>query len=121
MRQEHERNLPSATITIAEIRSPFGLVQRTDGMLVTSFDEKPLLPYYIGHMILERAALEEIDPAMVMLPDGAGIVAMFQSLINRQRLQAFKHDGLQITFNTMQEYRQAETAFINFYTQQEDG
>jgi len=120
MMKEHEKRRPLATITIADVRSPFGLVGCSADNRVTSFQEKPNLPYYIGHMVLERMALEEAKPSMVSLPDGEGLISLFQDLIKRRKLLAYKHEGLQITFNTLQEYREAETEFVKFFTQREE-
>ncbi len=120
MLKRHLARKPLATITIADIRSPFGLVSLDRQSRIRSFDEKPLQPFYIGHMILEKTALRRLDRRTVSLPDGEGLVRFFKQLIRGKHIDAFKHAGLQITFNTMQEYRKAQTAFLQFYTQREE-
>lgn len=115
----HRKNRCPVTITIADFRSPFGLVGTDRAMHVTSFEEKPLFQYYIGHMIVDRAALDALDPSLLRLPDGEGLVEFFKRLARRRRLGACKHDGLQITFNTPQEHKKAEEDFVKFFTEQE--
>jgi NDP-sugar pyrophosphorylase family protein len=108
------------TIAIARIRSPFGLVTFDADGWVSSFTEKPSLRYYIGHFLLERAALDYVTPEMLPLPDGEGLVRFFEVLAEARRLCAFEHQGLQITFNTESERRQAEEDLGRFYTFPED-
>ncbi len=119
MLREHEKAGSLATITIADIRSPFGLVQCRGKSGVTSFEEKPLLQYYIGHMILEAAALDSLDRDLISMPDGEGLVQLFKRLIKKKRLNAYKHSGLRITFNTPLEHQKAEEEFVQFFTEQE--
>ena len=120
MLAEHVRRMVAATITITDIRSPFGLVQADVDGTVLAFDEKPVFPYYIGHMVMERAVLEELDDDLLTLPDGVGLVRLFQRLIARRRLGAYRHTGLQITFNTLMERELAEQALIKFFTEREE-
>ena len=119
MLQEHLRRNVGVTITIADIRSPFGVVKVDAADRVCAFDEKPLLPYYIGHMVMERSVLDDVDQQLLDLPDGQGLVGLFQALIAKQQLSAYKHTGLRITFNTASEREQAEEAMMKFFTQRE--
>lgn len=119
MLREHERSGAAVTITIADIRSPFGIVGVDADSRVLAFDEKPSLPYYIGHMIMERRVLEELPPALLALPDGEGLVRLFQELIAKGQLRAHKHTGLRITFNTLSEREVAEEEMVKFFTQQD--
>ena len=108
-----------ATITVANVRSPFGLVATDQGGWVTSFEEKPVHSYYVGHMLMRRSALEGLDPALLTMPDGQGLVELFCRLASQKRLRVHSYTGPQITFNTSHELRQAEREFIAFFTQQE--
>jgi glucose-1-phosphate cytidylyltransferase len=108
-----------ATIVTAPIQSPFGLVA-FDGERVTSFQEKPILHYYIGHFLIERAALDLATPDMTARPDGEGLVQFFQRLAAERRLGHFEHQGMQITFNTESELRKAEEDLGRFYTLSEE-
>jgi glucose-1-phosphate cytidylyltransferase len=117
--KKHVRSRKQATITIADIRSPFGLVMVGARDRVTSFEEKPTFLYYIGHMILEKGMLDDLGLDLLSLPDGEGLIALFQRLIKTKKLNAYKHKGLNITFNTLHEHQKAEEEFIKFYTEQE--
>lgn len=119
MLKEHNRRKAAATITVADIRSPFGLVEFDKNNKVNSFEEKPLFQYYIGHMILEKSVLDNLDAGFISMPDGEGLIKLFQKLIKSKKLYVYKHTGLQITFNTLYERQRAEEAFTKFFTEQE--
>lgn len=119
MLKEHKRYPAKATITIADIRSPFGLVMFDNAGRVKLFEEKPLLQYYVGHMIVERSALDAVSSGMTSMPDGEGLIRFFHSLIKRKTLYCFRHKGLRITFNTIYEHRKAEETFTRFFTEEE--
>ena len=119
MLAQHQASGAQVTITVAEVRSPFGLVTTDTAGWGASFEEKPLQLYYIGHMLLERTVLKNLDPHLLALPDGEGLVELFQGLIVAKQLQTYLYRGPQITFNTHQERDQAERDFIAFFTHQE--
>jgi glucose-1-phosphate cytidylyltransferase len=119
MLKAHLRAKAAVTITVADIRSPFGLVRFDRRNTALSFEEKPLLQYYIGHMIMEKAVLEDLDQRLTAMSDGEGLVRLFQKLIRKKQLKVHKHRGLRITFNTPHEHRKAEEEFVKFFTEQE--
>lgn len=119
MLARHQSSGAKITMTTAYVRSPFGLVTMDEAGWGTSFQEKPLQMYYVGHMLLERAVLEDLDPVLLALPDGGGLVALFDRLIGHKQLLVYHYDGPQITFNTEQERDRAERDFITFFTHQE--
>jgi glucose-1-phosphate cytidylyltransferase len=120
MLEEHIASGASITITVANVRSPFGLVDFSQDGLVASFEEKPLQWFYVGHMIVERRVLDELDPALLAMPDGEGLVALFQRLITQRKLRTHSYVGPQITFNTRHELAQAERDFNAFFTHEEE-
>jgi glucose-1-phosphate cytidylyltransferase len=120
MVEQHVERRALATIVTAPIRSPFGLVTFDSEDRVTSFEEKPVLHYYIGHFLLETAVLDHATQAMIEKPDGLGLVELFEVLAGRGQLSRFDHQGLQITFNTESELRRAEEDLGRFYTFRED-
>ena len=120
MLSEHVTSGASVTITVASVRSPFGLVTTEPDGWVVSFEEKPVQSYYVGHMLLERNALNDLDPKLLAMPDGDGLVKLFSLLISQRLLHKYAYSGPQITFNTRQELHQAERDFIAFFTHQEE-
>lgn len=119
MLSKHESTGAAITITTANVRSPFGLVSPDPEGLVESFEEKPLQWYYVGHMLMEKSVLYDIAPDLIDLPEGDGIVALFNRLISENRLRMYPYGGPQITFNTHRELNQAERDFVSFFTHEE--
>ncbi len=117
MLKEHLKGGRDLTLTVADIRTPFGIVKIDKDQKVKSFEEKPVFSYYIGHMILERRVLDELDERLIVTPDGEGIVKLFQLLARQKRLHAYKHKGLKLTFNTWDEHKSAEDVFVRFFTE----
>ena len=119
MLKRHIELQAKATITIAPIRSPFGLVETDAHSRVQRFSEKPVQQYFIGHFLLEQNVLEDVPEHLIGLKDGAGLVKLFQGLSAQKDLGVFEHTGPQITFNTRKELEQAKTELSNFYTYEE--
>jgi len=114
----HNEKRKNLTITVADVRSPFGLVKVTKDQSVISFKEKPEFLYYIGHMVIEKSVINGLTSDLLSKPDGEGLIDLFQRLIAEKQLNAYKHEGLNITFNTPQEHQKAEEEFVKFYTEQ---
>ena len=96
-----------ATIVVAPLESPFGIVGVGEGDLVTGFQEAPVLPYWVscGVYVLGPAALN-------LLPErGDHERTTFPELAAQGRLAAFKHGGLWLTVNTPKDLRRAEEYF----------
>jgi len=120
MLSEHLTSGAPVTITVASVRSPFGLVTTETDRWVDSFEEKPIQSYYVGHMLLESSVLDDLDPELIAMPDGAGLVKLFSILLSRRLLRMYPYSGPQVTFNTRRELHQAESDFIAFFTHQEE-
>ena len=120
MLADHLSSGALASMTVANVRSPFGLVAADRDGWVGSFEEKPLQMFYVGHMLLERSVLDDLDQELLALPDGEGLVKLFCELVSRKCLRMYPYNGPQITFNTRQELHQAERDFIAFFTHQEE-
>ena len=115
----HLKKKALVTITASKIRSPFGLLEIDKNGWATSFVEKPLLNYYIGHSLIEKKAMDYIDDNILNEPDGDGLISFFLKLINLKSLNVFEHHGARITFNTEIERSKAEKDIIDFYSQRE--
>ena len=115
----HHHGTQSVTIVTAPIKSPFGLVEMDDGGCVTYFREKPVLNYYIGYAIINKDALNSVPENILHMPDGDGLVGFYKMLMSANKLGAYNHTGLQITFNTPDELKSAEKALFQFYTNTE--
>ena len=109
------------TLVTAPIQSPFGVVRRDEGSMASSFVEKPVQDYFIGYFMMERRLLESLPVELITRPDGAGIVELFQRLVDKRQLATYSHTGLNITFNTNSERLRAERELDAFFTLRESG
>lgn len=119
MASAHAASHAAVTLTTAEVKSPFGLVTMDANNWILSYNEKPVQPYYVGHMLLEATVLDEVTEDLLRLPDGEGLVRLFTQLIRERRARAYPYGGPQITFNTKQDLDQAERDLGMFFTQAE--
>ena len=53
---------------------------------------------------------------MIEAFDGEGLIKFFIELIKSKQLGAYKYDGIQLTFNTSEEYNKAKETIQHFYT-----
>lgn len=112
----HEQEDSIATIVVARIRSPFGLVTVSETGKAKSFDEKPDFLYYIGHILLEKKAYQYMTADLLKKPDGKGLVHFFQKLIADEKLHVYLYSGQRITFNTHEDREKADEIIKAFYT-----
>jgi len=85
-----------ATVTVAQPKSQFGLVDVDDTDVVRGFQEAGRVPYWVncGNYVLSPAAIERF-------PDrGDHESTTFPELAAEGVLHAFRHEGLWLTVNT---------------------
>ncbi|HEV8688181.1 MAG TPA: nucleotidyltransferase family protein [Gaiellaceae bacterium] len=100
----HRSRSPAATIAVAPLQSPYGVVEIGDDDLVHAFREAPKLPHWVnmGLYVLD-------DEAIARLPErGDHEQTTFPELAQEARLLAFRHDGIWLTVNTPKDLRRAE-------------
>ena len=112
----HCKNNNEATIVVAPIKSPFGLVEYDNNNQVTYFKEKPVLNYYIGYAAINKNALDKTPNKIINKPDGEGLIEFYNMIMLGKKLGVYYHDGLQVTFNTEDELSLAKEKLIKFYT-----
>ena len=103
----HRERSPAATITVAPLPSPYGIVDVADDDVITGFREAPKLPHWVnmGLYVLD-------DEAIARLPErGDHEQSTFPQLALEGRLLAFRHEGLWLTVNTPKDLRRAEEHF----------
>jgi len=100
----HREAGAAATITVAPLESPFGVVELGDGDLVTSFAEAARLPHWVscGVYVLGREALGRLPER------GDHERTTFPALAAEAKLAAFRFEGLWLTVNTPKDLRRAE-------------
>jgi NDP-sugar pyrophosphorylase family protein len=100
----HEAARVDATIVVAPLESPFGIVELGDDDLVTSFREAPVLPHWVSCGVYVLG-----PPAIDRLPErGDHERTTFPELAAEGRVAAFRHEGFWLTVNTPKDLRRAE-------------
>jgi glucose-1-phosphate cytidylyltransferase len=109
--REHRRTGALATLTVYPLYSPFGIVNFDDSKQVTTFAEKPRLPYWIniGFILIEPRAFEFINR-------GSEMPQFLSALAEAGGLRVYEHLGKHLTVNTEKERALAETEMIEFFT-----
>jgi NDP-sugar pyrophosphorylase family protein len=101
---EHGESGAAATIVVAQVRSPFGVVDLQEDGRVSGFREAPLLEEWVnsGVYVLGEEALERL-PAK-----GDHEQSTFPELAAEGKLRGFRHRGVWLTVNTPKDLRRAE-------------
>lgn len=105
--ERHRARGPAATIVVAQVRSPFGVVDVDDDDVVTGFREAPLLPQWVssGVYVLD-------DECIARLPErGDHEETTFPELAAEGKLVAYRNTSFWLTVNTPKQLREAE-AFV---------
>ncbi len=100
----HRAHGAAATVVVAQVHSPFGVVDLADGDRVTGFREAPKLPHWVnsGVYVLD-------DEALARLPErGDHETSTFPELAAEGKLFAYRHEGTWLTVNTPKDLRHAE-------------
>ena len=92
-----------ATLTVAQPKSQFGLVEVDDDDVVHGFREDARVPYWVncGNYVLSDAAIARFPER------GDHESSAFPELAAEGQLRAYRHDGLWLTVNTPKELRVA--------------
>jgi NDP-sugar pyrophosphorylase family protein len=105
---EHARSDAAATIVVAQVRSPFGVVDLEEDGRITGFREAPLLSDWVNSGVYALG-----DEALARLPDkGDHELTTFPELAAEGKLRGYRHAGVWLTVNTPKDLRRAE-AFVD--------
>jgi NDP-sugar pyrophosphorylase family protein len=100
---EHGQSGAAATLVVAQVRSPFGVVEVEDDGTVTGFREAPLLEHWVNSGVYVLG-----EEAIALLPEkGDHEQSTFPQLAAERRLHAHRHDGVWLTVNTPKDLRRA--------------
>jgi NDP-sugar pyrophosphorylase family protein len=100
---EHDQSGAAATIVVAQVRSPFGVVEVENDDTVTGFREAPLLDHWVNSGVYVLG-----EEALALLPEkGDHEQSTFPQLAAERRLHAHRHDGVWLTVNTPKDLRRA--------------
>jgi NDP-sugar pyrophosphorylase family protein len=100
----HRESAGAATIVVAQVHSPFGVVNLSEDDVVTGFREAPKLDHWVnaGVYVLDDEALERLPER------GDHEQSTFPELAAEGKLCAFRHLGVWLTVNTPKDLRRAE-------------
>jgi len=100
---EHDASGAAGTIVVAQVRSPFGVVDVEDDGIVTGFREAPLLEQWVNSGVYVLG-----EDALALLPEkGDHEQSTFPQLARERRLHAHRHEGVWLTVNTPKDLRRA--------------
>jgi NDP-sugar pyrophosphorylase family protein len=100
---EHEQSGAAATLVVAQVRSPFGVVEVEEDGTVSGFREAPLLEHWVNSGVYVLG-----EEALALLPEkGDHEQSTFPQLAAERRLHAHRHDGVWLTVNTPKDLRGA--------------
>jgi len=101
---EHEGSGAAATIVVAQVHSPFGVVDLEDDDTITGFREAPKLPHWVNSGVYALG-----DEAVARLPErGDHEQSTFPELAAEGKLRGYRHDGVWLTVNNPKDLRRAE-------------
>jgi NDP-sugar pyrophosphorylase family protein len=101
---EHEGSGAAATIVVAQVYSPFGVVDLQEDDSITGFKEAPKLHHWVNSGVYALG-----EEALARLPErGDHEQSTFPELAAEGKLRAHRHDGVWLTVNTPKDLRRAE-------------
>jgi NDP-sugar pyrophosphorylase family protein len=93
----------AATIVVAQVNSPFGVVDLEEDGTVTGFREAPKLEHWVNSGVYVLG-----EDALALLPEkGDHELSTFPQLAAERRLRAYRHEGVWLTVNTPKDLRRA--------------
>jgi NDP-sugar pyrophosphorylase family protein len=102
--EAHRGYACAATVVVAQVNSPFGVVDLADGDQITGFMEAPKLPHWVNSGVYVLG-----EEALARLPErGDHETSTFPELAAEGKLYAYRHEGRWLTVNTPKDLRRAE-------------
>ena len=100
---EHANGGGAATIVVAQVRSPFGVVALEDDGRISGFREAPLLDDWVNTGVYALG-----EEALDRLPErGDHEQSTFPALAREGKLRGYRHGGVWLTVNTPKDLRRA--------------
>lgn len=102
--RRHRAQAAAATVVVAQVNSPFGVVDLDADDAIRGFREAPKLEHWVnaGVYVLGEEALARLPQ------QGDHEQSTFPALAEEGKLYAFRHTGVWLTVNTPKDLRRAE-------------
>jgi len=117
--KKHKKSKAVLSLVVAPIQNPFGLVSWNHKERAISFKEKPTLNHFIGYAVLEPKIFNYLNPKIINMKDGRGLVRAIQLLISKRLVNIYKYKGLQLTVNSITELKEARKKIGKYFTYDE--
>ena len=114
--KKHKKSKAILSIVVAPIQNPFGIVEWNVKGKATKFNEKPILSHFIGYAVIEPSIFNYLSKKIINLKDGQGLVKAIENLIRKRLVNVYKYKGLQITVNSTNELKEANSKIGNYFT-----
>jgi NDP-sugar pyrophosphorylase family protein len=103
----HRAHRAAATIVVAPLQSPFGVVDLESDDRVVGFREAPRLPHWVsaGVYVLDAEAVDRLPE------QGDHERSTFPELAAEGKLYGYRHEGFWITVNSPKDLQRAEEHF----------
>src|SRR5690348_446210 len=100
---EHQASGAAATLVVAQVRSPFGVVEVEDDGTIVGFREGPLLDQWVDSRVYVRG-----EEALALLPEkGEHEQSTSAERARERRLHAHRHRGVWLSVNAPKALRRA--------------
>jgi len=100
----HRERAAAATVVVAQVNSPFGVVELDEDDGIRGFREAPKLEHWVNAGVYVLG-----EEAIARLPEkGDHEQSTFPALAQEGRLRAYRHSGAWLTVNTPKDLRRAE-------------
>jgi NDP-sugar pyrophosphorylase family protein len=101
---DHEHGGAAATIVVAQVNSPFGVVDLEADDTIIGFREAAKLEHWVNSGVYVLG-----EDALALLPEkGDHEQSTFPQLASERRLRAYRHTGVWLTVNTPKDLRRAD-------------
>jgi NDP-sugar pyrophosphorylase family protein len=102
--RRHREKAAAATVVVAQVNSPFGVVELDSEDAIRGFREAPKLEHWVNAGVYVLG-----EEALARLPErGDHEQSTFPELAAEGKLYAFRHTGAWLTVNTPKDLRRAE-------------
>lgn len=107
----HHSHNNLATMSIWPLKTQFGLVEVDELDSVIGFEEKPTLDKWIniGYFCFKKEIFQ-------YLKDYKSFADFLYAITSKQLLKAYRHEGIHLTINTLQELENAEDEISSIYS-----